>query len=78
MLLASGKTHFIYDRVMPKARKQAGNLIAETTGNGPATTVREYIYLPETEIAPSIFAPAFGGTGSRTVLAEPSYAWTIT
>ncbi len=95
MLLASGKTHFINDRVVPKARKQAGNLIAETAGGGATGstgTVREYIYLPETEISPTF--------GSRTVvdrplavvnavnttpviwavhvLAEPSFAWTIT
>ncbi|MEQ1650550.1 MAG: hypothetical protein ABL898_18380 [Hyphomicrobiaceae bacterium] len=44
----SGTTHFIHDL--------NGNVIAETAGNGPtgATgTVREYIYLPETEIAPA-------------------------
>jgi YD repeat-containing protein len=83
----SGTTHFIYDRF--------GNLIAETAGGGATGstgTVREYIYLPETEISPTF--------GSRTVvdrplavvnavnttpviwavhvLAEPSFAWTIT
>ncbi len=65
-MLASGKAHFIYDRVVPKARKQTGNLIAETAGGGATGstgTVREYIYLPETEIAPTM--------GSRTVVDRP-------
>lgn len=54
----SGTTHFIYDR--------NGNPIAETKGGGAtgATgTVREYIWLPETEIAPTM--------GSRTVVDRP-------
>ncbi len=54
----AGTTHFIHDHL--------GNVIAETAGNGPtgATgTVREYIYLPETEIAPTM--------GSRTVVDRP-------
>ena len=57
-LTPSGTTHFIYDR--------AGNLIAETAGGGAtgATgTVREYIWLPEAEIAPTF--------GSRTVVDRP-------
>jgi RHS repeat-associated protein len=42
----SGTTHFIHDL--------AGNVIAEADGAAAvATTVREYIYLPETEIAPT-------------------------
>lgn len=51
-------THFIHDRM--------GNVIAETAGGGAtgATgTVREYIYLYETEIAPTM--------GSRTVVDRP-------
>ena len=51
-------THFIHDRF--------GNVIAETKGGGAtgATgTVREYVYLPETEIAPTF--------GSRTVVDRP-------
>jgi RHS repeat-associated protein len=51
-------THFIHGRL--------GNVIAETAGGGPtgATgTTREYIWLYETEIAPTI--------GSRTVVDRP-------
>ena len=51
-------THFIHDRL--------GNVIAKTAGGGPtgATgTVREYIWLPEAEIAPTM--------GSRTVVDRP-------
>ena len=51
-------THFIHDR--------AGNVIAETAGGGAtgATgTVREYIWLPKTEIAPTF--------ASRTVVDRP-------
>jgi RHS repeat-associated protein len=45
----SGTTHFVHDLM--------GNVIAET--NGVATgTVREYIWLPETEIAPVMAARA--------------------
>ncbi len=54
----AGTTHFIHDLM--------GNVIAETAGNGAtgATgTVREYIYLPEAEIAPTM--------GSRTVVDRP-------
>ncbi len=54
----SGTSHFIYDR--------AGNLLAETAGGGAtgATgTVREYIWLPEAVIAPTM--------GSRTVVDRP-------
>jgi len=51
----SGTVHSLYDR--------AGNLIAETDGTGPAGTVREYIWLPEAEIAPT--------SGSRTAVARP-------
>ena len=51
-------THFIHDRM--------GNVIAETAGGGPtgATgTVREYIWLYETEIAPT--------SSSRTSVDRP-------
>ena len=51
-------THFIHDR--------SGNVIAETAGGGPTGvngTTREYIWLPETEIAPTM--------GSRTVVDRP-------
>ncbi len=45
----SGTTHFVHDLM--------GNVIAET--NGVATgTVREYIWLPETQIAPMMAARA--------------------
>ena len=44
----SGTTHFVHDR--------AGNVIAETDGSGPAGTVREYIWLPGAEIAPTFAA----------------------
>jgi RHS repeat-associated protein len=51
---ANGTVHYIHDRM--------GNIIAET--NGTATgTVREYVWLPEAEIAPTI--------GSRTVVDMP-------
>jgi RHS repeat-associated protein len=45
----AGTTHFIHDL--------NGNVIAETAGGGATGTtgtVREYIYLPETEIAPAV------------------------
>jgi RHS repeat-associated protein len=51
----SGTVHSLYDR--------AGNLIAETDGTGSGGTVREYIWLPEAEIAPT--------SGSRTAVARP-------
>ena len=38
-------THFVHDRW--------GNVIAETDGSGPSGTVREYIWRPEAEIAPT-------------------------
>jgi uncharacterized protein RhaS with RHS repeats len=45
----SGTTHFIHDIF--------GNVIAETNGTAAGTT-REYIYLPEAEIAPTFRARA--------------------
>lgn len=38
-------THFVHDRF--------GNVIAESDGSGPSGTTREYIWLPEAEIAPT-------------------------
>lgn len=38
-------------------------MIAETDGSGASGTVREYIWLPETEISPTM--------GSRTVVDRP-------
>jgi RHS repeat-associated protein len=48
-------THFVHDIF--------GNVIAETNGTGPAGTTREYIWLPETEIAPT--------SGSRAQIDRP-------
>jgi YD repeat-containing protein len=48
-------THFVHDLF--------GNVIAETNGSGPAGTTREYIWLPETEIAPT--------SGSRAQIDRP-------
>jgi YD repeat-containing protein len=48
-------THFVHDTF--------GNVIAETNGTGPAGTTREYIWLPETEIAPT--------SGSRAQIDRP-------
>lgn len=41
----AGLTHFVRDRL--------GNVIAESNGTGPAGTLREYIWLPEAEFAPT-------------------------
>ena len=56
--VGSRHSRLLYDRF--------GNLIAETAGGGATGstgTVREYIYLPETEISPTF--------GSRTVVDRP-------
>jgi len=49
----AGTTHFIHDL--------AGNVIAETAGGGATGstgTIREYVWLPETEIAPTMHTRA--------------------
>ncbi len=51
----AGTTHFIHDL--------SGNVIAETDGTGSSGTVREYIWLPETEISPTM--------GSRAQVDRP-------
>lgn len=51
----SGTLHSLYDR--------AGNLLAETDGSGATGATREYIWLPDAEIAPT--------AGSRTKLDRP-------
>ena len=51
----SGTVHGLYDR--------GGNLLAETNGSGASGTTREYIWLPDAEIAPTF--------GSRTGLDRP-------
>lgn len=56
-------THFIHDL--------NGNVIAETGGTGPASTVREYIWLPGAEIAPTLSVPAFGRTASSGAIDRP-------
>jgi YD repeat-containing protein len=48
-------THFAHDRF--------GNVIAESNGTGPAGTLREHIWLPEAEIAPTF--------GSRAQVDRP-------
>ncbi len=51
----AGTTHFIHDL--------SGNVIAETDGMGASNTVREYVWLPETEISPTM--------GSRAQVDRP-------
>jgi RHS repeat-associated protein len=46
----SDVTHFVHDRF--------GNIIAESDGSGPSGTTREYIWLPEAEIAPTFASRA--------------------
>lgn len=51
----SGTSHLVHDR--------RGNVIAETDGSGSSGTQREYIWLPEAEIAPAF--------GSRAQIDRP-------
>jgi hypothetical protein len=54
-MTVGGNPASLYDR--------AGNLLAETDGSGASGTIREYIWLRDTEIAPT--------SGSRTALDRP-------